>query len=132
MSFEFKLDNEKVDKRTFLTKTNGKPINIEKIGKLFDNQMFKREQFIIRLSCDELGLESKIYVSPVVKDKTSELLYFGNKSFLQPLLSYALTGEITNRGITLNLNTVREALENTMFTISYDLEGKYPRMVSIE
>jgi len=132
MSYSFKLDNEKVDKRTFLSKTNGKPINIEKIGKLFDNKMFKREQFIIRVSCDELGLESKIYISPMVKDKTSELLYFGTKSFLNPLIVYALTGEMKNTGVTVSLSTVREALEDTTFTITYDMNGKYPRMVSIE
>ena len=128
---EFKLDNEKVDKKTFLTQTNGKPITIEKVGKLFDNRMFKREQFILRLSCEEEAIETKIYISPVVKDKTTELLYFGNKSFLQPLIVYAVTGELTGRGITLPLNTVREALESNVFTISYDFNGKYPRINSI-
>lgn len=132
MSFEFKLDNEKVDKRTFLSKTNGKPINIEKIGKLFDNKMFKRDQFILRVSCDELGLESKIYISPMVKDKETELLYFGVKSFLNPLIVYALTGEMKNTGVTVSLSTIREALEDNIFTITYDMNGKYPRMVSIE
>ena len=128
---EFKLDNEKVDKKTFLTQTNGKPITIEKVGKLFDNRMFKREQFILRLSCEEEAIETKIYISPVVKDRASELLYFGNKSFLQPLIVYAVTGELTGRGITLPLNTVREALESNVFTISYDFNGKYPRINSI-
>ena len=128
---EFKLDNEKVDKKTFLTQTNGKPITIEKVGKLFDNRMFKREQFILRLSCEEEAIETKIYISPVVKDRASELLYFGNKSFLQPLIVYAVTGELTGRGITLPLNTVREALESNVFTISYDFNGKYPRIKSI-
>lgn len=131
MSLEFKLDNEKVDKRTFLNKTNGKPITIERVGKLFTNQMFKREQFILRLSCEEEALETKIYISPVVKDQASELLYFGNKSFLQPLIVYALTGEITNRGITLPLSTVREALESNVFTITYDFNGKYPRIQEV-
>lgn len=129
--FEFKLDNEKVDKKTFLNKTNGKPITIEKVGKLFDNRMFKREQFILRLSCEKEALETKIYISPVVKDKTTELLYFSNKSFLQPLIVYALTGEISSRGITLPLSTVREALESNVFTISYSFNGKYPRIKSI-
>ena len=128
---EFKLDNEKVDKKTFLTQTNDKPITIEKVGKLFDNRMFKREQFILRLSCEEEAIETKIYISPVVKDRASELLYFGNKSFLQPLIVYAVTGELTGRGITLPLNTVREALESNVFTISYDFNGKYPRINSI-
>ena len=128
---EFKLDNEKVDKKTFLTQTNGKPITIEKVGKLFDNRMFKREQFILRLSCEEEAIETKIYISPVVKDRETELLYFGNKSFLQPLIVYAVTGELTGRGITLPLNTVREALESNVFTISYDFNGKYPRINSI-
>ena len=128
---EFKLDNEKVDKKTFLTQTNDKPITIEKVGKLFDNRMFKREQFILRLSCEEEAIETKIYISPVVKDRASELLYFGNKSFLQPLIVYAVTGELTGRGITLPLNTVREALESNVFTISYDFNGKYPRIKSI-
>ena len=128
---EFKLDNEKVDKKTFLTQTNGKPITIEKVGKLFDNRMFKREQFILRLSCEEETIETKIYISPVVKDRETELLYFGNKSFLQPLIVYAVTGELTGRGITLPLNTVREALESNVFTISYDFNGKYPRIKSI-
>lgn len=131
MSLEFKLDNEKVDKRTFLNQTNGEPITIEKVGKLFDNRMFQRQQFILRMSCDTLGIESKIYISPVVKDQTSELLYFGAKSFLQPLLSYALTGEITSRGITLPLSTVREALESNVFTITYDFNGKYPRIQEV-
>lgn len=131
MSYNFKLDNEKVDKKTFQLKTNGKPVTIEKVGKLFDNQMFKREQFILRLSCEEEALETKIYISPVVKDRDSELLYFGNKSFLQPLLSYVLTGEITNRGITLPLSTVREALESNVFTIAYDFNGKYPRIQEV-
>ena len=129
---EFKLDNEKVDKKTFLTQTNGKPITIEKVGKLFDNRMFKREQFILRLSCEEEAIETKIYISPVVKDRASELLYFGNKSFLQPLIVYAVTGELTGRGITLPLNTVREALESNVFTISYDFNGKYPRIVDVK
>lgn len=128
---EFKLDNEKVDKKTFLTQTNDKPITIEKVGKLFDNRMFKREQFILRLSCEEETIETKIYISPVVKDRETELLYFGNKSFLQPLIVYAVTGELTGRGITLPLNTVREALESNVFTISYDFNGKYPRIKSI-
>lgn len=131
MAYTFKLDNEKVDKKTFLTRTNGKPITIEKVGKLFDNRMFKREQFILRLSCEEEALETKIYISPVVKDLDSELLYFGNKSFLQPLIVYALTGEISSRGITLPLSTVREALESNVFTISYSFNGKYPRIKSI-
>lgn len=131
MSYTFKLDNEKVDKKTFLLKTNGKPITIEKVGKLFDNQMFKREQFILRLSCEEEALETKIYISPVVKDSDSELLYFGNKSFLQPLIVYAVTGEITSRGITLPLSTVREALESNVFTIAYDFNGKYPRIQEV-
>ena len=129
---EFKLDNEKVDKKTFLTQTNGKPITIEKVGKLFDNRMFKREQFILRLSCEEEAIETKIYISPVVKDRATELLYFGNKSFLQPLIVYAVTGELTGRGITLPLNTVREALESNVFTISYDFNGKYPRIVDVK
>lgn len=129
---EFKLDNEKVDKKTFLTQTNGKPITIEKVGKLFDNRMFKREQFILRLSCEEEAIETKIYISPVVKDRASELLYFGNKSFLQPLIVYAVTSELTGRGITLPLNTVREALESNVFTISYDFNGKYPRIVDVK
>lgn len=128
---EFKLDNEKVDKKTFLTETNGKPITIEKVGKLFDNRIFKREQFILRLSCEEEAIETKIYISPVVKDRASELLYFGNKSFLQPLIVYALTGEITGRGVTLPLSTVREALESNVFTIKYDFEGKYPRIAEV-
>lgn len=132
MSFEFKLDNEKVDKRTFLTETNGKPINIEKIGKLFDNQMFKREQFIVRLSAEDLGLETKIYISPVVKDKEDEILYFGTKSFLNPLIVYALTGENKNTGVTVSLSTIREALEDTTFTITYDMEGKYPKITGVE
>ena len=129
---EFKLDNEKVDKKTFLTQTNDKPITIEKVGKLFDNRMFKREQFILRLSCEEETIETKIYISPVVKDRETELLYFGNKSFLQPLIVYAVTGELTGRGITLPLNTVREALESNVFTISYDFNGKYPRIVDVK
>lgn len=132
MSFEFKLDNEKVDKKTFLSKTNGKPINIEKVGKLFDNKMFKREQFILRLSSEDLGLETKIYISPMVKNRDSELLYFGTKSFLNPLIVYALTGENKNTGVTVSLSTVREALEDNIFTITYDMNGKYPRMVNIE
>ena len=129
---EFKLDNEKVDKKTFLTQTNDKPITIEKVGKLFDNRMFKREQFILRLSCEEETIETKIYISPVVKDRETELLYFGNKSFLQPLIVYAVTGELTGRGITLPLNTVREALESNVFTISYSFNGKYPRIVEVK
>lgn len=132
MSLEFKLDNQKVDKKTFQSKTNGKPITIEKVGRLFNNQMFKREQFILRVSCEDLGLESKFYISPVVKDQEREVLYFGNKSFLQPLVVYALTGELTSRGITLSLSTLREALESNVFTIVYDFNGKYPRIKHIE
>ena len=129
---EFKLDNEIVNKSIFLNKTNGKPITIEKVGKLFDNRMFKREQFILHFSCDEEAMETKIYISPVVKDRASELLYFGNKSFLQPLIVYAVTGELTGRGITLPLSTVHEALESNTFTISYSFNGKYPRIVDVK
>ena len=129
---DFKLDNEVVNKTIFLNKTNGKPVTVEKVGKLFDNRMFKREQFILRLSCEEEALETKIYISPIVKDHDSELLYFGNKSFLQPLIVYALTGEISSRGITLPLSTVREALESNVFTISYSFNGKYPRIVEVK
>lgn len=132
MSMEFKLDNERVDKRTFLNKTNGKPITIEKVGKLFDNRMFKKEQFILRVSCEELAMETKIYISPLVKDKEDEVLYFGNKSFLHPLVVYALTGELTSRGITLSLSTLREALESNVFTISYDFNGKFPKITEVQ
>lgn len=133
MSFEFSLDNEKVDKNTFLKMTNGKPITIERVGKLFYNQRFKKTQFILHVSCEEAEVESKIYITPLVKDKvSSDLLYFSNKSFLHPLLSYALTGKITNRGITIPYKTVVEALESEVFTLSYDFSGKFAKIIGVE
>lgn len=128
----FKLDNRKVNKGEFLVETDNKPITIERVGKLFDNKRFKRVQFILHVSCDEKEVQSKIYVTPVVKDKEDELLYFGNKSFLHPLLSYALTGRINNRGITVPYSTVKEVLENNTFTLQYDFSQKYPMIKGVE
>ena len=130
--FEFKLDNKPVNKGEFLVETDNKPITIERVGKLFDNKRFKRVQFILHVSCDESEIESKIYISPVVKDPDSELLYFGDKSFIHPLLSYALTARIVQRGITVPYSTVKEVLEDNIFTLQYDFSGKYPTIKGVE
>ena len=130
--FEFKLDNKKVSKGEFLVETDNKPITIERVGKLFDNKRFKRTQFILHVSCEEKEVESKIYITPIVKDKEDELLYFGAKSFLHPLLSYALTGKIVQRGITLPYSTVKEGLEGDTFTLQYDFSGKYPIIKEVQ
>ena len=130
--FEFKLDNKPVNKGEFLVETDNKPITIERVGKLFDNKRFKRVQFILHVSCDEAEIESKIYISPVVKNKEDELLYFGDKSFIHPLLSYALTARIVQRGITVPYSTVKEVLEDNIFTLQYDFSGKYPTIKGVE
>lgn len=129
---EFALDNAIVKKSEFLRMTSGKTITIEKVGKLFDSHRYKKSQFIIRVSCEEEEVESKWYISPVLKDKDTESLYFGTKSFLHKLLIYALTGDYSDRGVTVTLDTVREALEGNDYTITYDFNGKHPKIYKVE
>lgn len=130
--FDFVLDPKTLEKEAFIQTTNNKPVEVEKVSKLFYNDKFQRHQFVLNLSCEEDNSCTKLYISPSVKDEEAQELYFSPKSTIYGLISYALTGEILDRGITVSHQTLKEALESCSFSIQWDLTGKYPKIVNVE